>query len=505
MADPTFHSTRRPLRWRLLAVLVAFGLALAACGADNDTASAVEDAAFDAVDAGADAMEAPADQAMGESEASGDFDDAALADSDSNAIGSGGGTPPPLNTAQLGREIIFTATINVGVDDVAAAGTQATDIINDIGGFVFGQNTQGGAEPQSTITFKVRPEDFSEALDRLGGIGELRNQTVSTDDVTERVVDLTSRIEVADLGVQRLREAMENTTTLTDFAELEQLLLIRESDLEVMRGQLRTIRDRIDLATITLTLEQDRVTNSVELFFTVYEGHDDGAACPGQQPNQVTFEPGDDVTLCFETLNNGDQALSDITVTETVLEIDGTDELITVFGETDDLQPGQSVVQAYELTADRQRALRVSVTATPTDGVSTEPAGPAVRAQGTPVLRVDEDAVDPGFGDGFDAATELLKNLWTVVKVLAGFVIPLLVLVPFLWIAWALLSRLRAARAERAEERHQRMLAEHAANTPPPPSPERMPEQAEAVSVFDDEDDDAHRDIGRESDSDAEE
>lgn len=369
MADPTFHSTtRRPLRWRVLAVLLAFGLVLAACGSDSDaTTDSADDVAMQASDDSGEvsrsgveteASQAATDDAMAEADPSDDFEAPAdLADGDSNSIGSGGGTPPPLNTQQLGREIIFTATINVGVDDVAAAGTEATEIINDIGGFVFGQNTQGGAEPRSTITFKVRPEDFSEALKRLGGIGELRNQTVTTDDVTERVVDLTSRIEVADLGVQRLREAMENTTTLTDFAELEQLLLSRESDLEVMRGQLRTIRDRIDLATITLTLEQDRVTNSVDLFFTVYEGHDAGTSCPGQQANQVIFEPGDELTLCFETRNSGDQPLSDITVTETVLEIDGNDDLITVFGETDGLQPGQSVIQAYEFTTERDRAL----------------------------------------------------------------------------------------------------------------------------------------------------
>ncbi len=459
-----------------MAILTILALIFAACGADDEaTTDSADDTASDASGANrdiataeemadapdmADDAEAPADSIAPETDATG-------ADSD-NAIGSSGGTPPPLNTQQLGREIIFTATINVGVDDVAVAGTQATDIINDIGGFVFGQNTQGGVEPRSTITFKVRPEDFSEALERLGGIGELRNQTVSTDDVTERVVDLGSRIEVAELGVNRLREAMENTTTLTDFAELENLLLSRESDLEVMRGQLRTLRDRIDLATITLTLEQDRVVNSIELFFTVYEGHDDGISCPGSLANEALFEPGDEVTLCFESRNAGDQPLSDINVTETVLGLEG-DDLITVFGETDNLQPGQTVIQAFELVAERDRPLRVSVTATPTDGVSTEAAAPAVRSQGTPVLRVNEDAVDPGFTDGFDAATELLKALWVIVVVLVGFIIPLLVLLPFLWLAWFVIRRLTRARSDRATERHARALEMQRANTPPPP------------------------------------
>lgn len=490
MADPTSPRTTHPRRVRFLAILAILALVFAACGSDSDSATSADSGGdssanvddvgasenfgeasrdLEVTDEAADAMDddagAPAETIAPEESTSAEGDTA-----DGSTIGSSGGTPPPLNTQQLGREIIFTATISVGVDDVAVAGAEATDIISDIGGFVFGQNTQGGAEPTSTITFKVRPEDFSEALERLGGIGELRNQTVTTDDVTERVVDLQSRIDVAELGVNRLREAMENTTTLTDFAELENLLLSRESDLEVMRGQLRTLRDRIDLATITLTLHQDRVVNSINLFFTVYEGHDDGVSCPGAPANEIEFEPGDEITLCFESQNAGDQPLSDINVTETVLGLDGED-LVTIFGETDSLQPGQTVIQAYELTAERDRPLRVSVTATPTDGVSSEAAGPAVRSQGTPVIRVNEDAVDPGFSDGFDAATDLLKALWLIIVVLVGFIIPLLVLLPFLWLAWFVIRRFNRNRAERAAERHERALEMQRANTPPPPSP----------------------------------
>lgn len=485
MADPTSSQISHPFRLRFLAILAVLALIFAACGSDSDATAtdAVSDVSDDSfaeisrnieTDGGdTDAMQsattsAPA-QTIAADAPSAAQDDSEAAEEDGNEIGSGAGTPPPLNTQQLGREIIFTATISVGVDDVAVAGTQATDIINDIGGFVFGQNTQGGAEPSSTITFKVRPEDFSIALERLGGIGELRNQTVTTDDVTERVVDLNSRIDVAQLGVNRLREAMESTTTLTDFAELEGLLLSRESDLEVMRGQLRTIRDRVDLATITLTLQQDRVVNGIDLLFSVYEGHDDGISCPGRASNDVVFEPGDEVTLCFESQNSGDQTLNDVNVTETVLDIEGSD-LITVFGETDGLQPGQSVIQAYEFTAERDRPLRLSVTATPTDGVSDEAAGPAVRAQGTPLIRVNEDAVDPGFGDGFDAATGLLAGLWVIVRVVVGFIIPLLILLPILWLAWFAIRRRAQARADRAAEEHVRALEMQRASSPPPPA-----------------------------------
>lgn len=475
--------TRLGVLARLFALLLGLTLLAAACGEDavSESASDAADAVEEAVDGDEEAFN---ETELAQGDDSGDVatSEAIQAEStDAPAAGDtaqGAAAPAQgLDTQALGREIIFTARLAVGVDNVAAAGTEATETIAELGGFVFGQETQGGAEPRSEIVFKVRPEDFSEALERLGGIGELRSQSITTDDVTERVVDLTSRIEVAEAGVERLRSALDAAGDLEDFARIEELLLARESDLEVMRGTLRTLRDRIDLATITLILEQDAIRNDVSLVLTAYEGIDGGALCPGQPLDNGRFEPGDDVTICFETRNVGDQALSSIEITESVLEIGGSDDLVVVAGDPVDVQPGQSILWAFETTVERDLFLRASVTAQPLAGDDGEPAGQVIRSQTSPRIFVDEDAASPGFGDGFDAGRNLLSGIWTVILVLAGFLIPLLVLLPFLLLAWFVLRRVQARREDARQ-----------AAMPPPPAPPVMAEAHEtAVGVDEDE------------------
>jgi len=385
-----------------------------------------------------------------ESETEGDADtevEAPEGEAGGGPLGAGGASVTPT-AADLGRKLIFTAFLNVGVDDVPAASAEATAIIEDLGGFLFGQSTQGGSQPISELTFKVLPDDFNRALDQLGTVGELRNQTVTTDDVTERVVDLTSRIEVAELGVARLRIALEETVGLEDYAEVERLLLDRESQLEVMRGQLRTLQDRIDLATITLTLTQDRVENGIEVRMTSFEGFDEGRSCSGDRDLRV--EENTDVTICFELTNVGDQTLTDIVLTESVLEIDGDTELIPVFGDLAELAPGQSVLVAYETEVERTLRLRTRVVATPTDGASSEPAGPSVTGQDNAEIRTFASEDGPGFGDGFGAAVALLKGLWTVVTVTIGFLLPLLILTPLAVLAWRGVSAARRRRPTRS-------------------------------------------------------
>ncbi len=471
--------TDRPRFNQLLGLLLLFAVVATACSGnseDSATASDVVDTATDAADDAAEVVETDGDSDAGdamEEEAMEDRESSDGADT-ANALGSGGATGAELTAADIGREIIFTATIGVEVDDVASAGARATEIIDDVGGFVFGQNTVGGAEPRSEITFKVDPSRFNEALERLGTIGELRNQSITTDDVTERVVDLSSRIEVAELGVERLRTAMENAPDLEQFAELEGLLLSRESDLEVMRGQLRTIRDRVDLATITLSLSQDRIENSVRLQVTVYGDHDGGVSCPGGAEN-VNVPEGSEATLCFEITNSGDQTLRDLTLTDTVLEIDDNGDLIEVFATLDELAPGQSAMVAYEITPERASRPRPRVSGIPTDGISSDATGTAVSTTSEFQIRTFEAETDPGFGDGWDAARDLLSGLWIMLTVLVGFLIPLLVLLPILWLIWRGLSMVLARRRDRRE-------AARIAATPPPPEPQPVP----AASASDD-------------------
>ncbi len=458
-----------------LAVLLTLMLFAVSCGSsDSGEDAATEEASVD--DSGEEAgsggdtaadvdveteAEAPADESTAdEGEPA---DDGAESD-----LGAGGGTATPLTAADFGRQIIFTADITVEVDDVAAAGDQATDIIASVGGFLFGQQTQGGSNPESVLIFKVLPEDFDRAVEALGGVGELRNQVISADDVTERVVDLETRIEVAELGVTRLRTTLEETQNLEDYAELERLLLERESELELMRGQLRTLQDRIDLATITLRLVQDAINHSMDLSTTLYHAQDDGASCPGN--DDPTVESGTDLTVCFEVINTGEEPIADLVFIDTALGIDSTDDLILVYGDLDRLDGGQSLMLAYEMTAERRTQLRPKVTGTPIteDG---EPAGPSVDARGEGFIDAFEPETDPGFGEGFGAGVEVLRAVWTAATVLVGFALPMLVLLaifgPLLWI-------LRRWMRDR-RPRRRGTPGGPATPAPPPPSPSAAP------------------------------
>ncbi len=421
-------------RWFLL--LLALLLVAAACGSSDDSGAAVATTPSNEFDrqapaGGDDGAFIAGDDTTGVTSAASEAGQDATAQNDSG-IGSGG-IEPVVQPTDLGRDIIFTAEVTVAVTNVAEAGEEATNAMEALGGFLFGQQTNGGPNPRSVLTFKVVPENFQEALTRLGSIGELRTQNVSTDDVTERVVDLESRISTAAASVERLRGFLDQATEIVTITELEAQLLDRETTLETLRGTLRTIRRQVDLATIFLTLTEAQSQPQLSVSVTAYPGDEDaGASCPGTLDMGV--EQGEAVTICYELFNTGDINLTDFTFRDPVLGVE-LDDLILVFGDlTSPMEPGQTIVLATEVKPERNLRTSTRITATPINADAVKVVGRDVSSSSTFFVVARDPGGLPGFLDSAEATLAFLTTLAGLLLVLAGGLLPVLPLLGGWWV-----------------------------------------------------------------------
>ncbi len=466
MSTTNHRAVGRPSRFggrsawlRSIALLIALVLVAASCSSNDDAAEdsfepgAGEDfdGGSDSVTRQADAGDAMTDDAM----ADGPSEDEA-ADVAEEPAGDGAGSGGLSETAGLpvindGRDIIFTATVSVEVEDVVTAGREATTAIQGLGGVLFGQVTTSEGVPRSTLTFKVAPADFQTALTRLGDIGFLRDQVITADDVTERVVDLESQIITAELSVDRLRGFLENATTLTEIADLEQQLLVRETSLEQLRGQLRTIQGQVSLATITVTFTQKLPGPEVTVEQTAYLGHDDGATCPGL--DELSGDEGEAITVCYRITNSGDTFLGDLDVRDDGLGLD-MDDLDLVDGSIDQpLAVGASVTFVAELEAMPSVQGRAQVTALPVSENGTDLLLGRVAGRDDLDLDIAEDTSLPGFLDGLSTGAGVLLRIFEIVVLAAGFLLPFVWILPLIWFTRRWYRRRQAAKM------------------PPPPAP----------------------------------
>jgi hypothetical protein len=392
--------------WRGLMILLGLALMVAACGdSDDDSSSA---SLTEAVD------DSSEDEAMGVSTEGEAADTAASLDGDDAAGGLG--IPAALQPTDIGRSIVFTARLEVVVDDVVGAGDSALQAMEGIGGLLFGQRTESDPRPRTVLIFKVAPNDFGEALDRLGRIGDIREQEVTADDVTERIVDLDSRILSSEASVTRLRTFLEAATNVNDVAELERELLERETRLELLRGQRRTIQGQVDLATITLTISQRVPEPAMDLNTSFIRGLD--RTCPGV--DEVRVEEDEEFAVCLHVENTGDTVLTDVALADSLLDLD-RDDFELVRGDAGEFAPGQRRTYRAVVSLDGSRFTNTIVTAV---GASDRDVG--VVARDGVLIEVKESDSLPGFVDGLGAAWQLVQAFIGVIVLLAGFAIPLL-------------------------------------------------------------------------------
>src|SRR5262249_28528747 len=78
----------------------------------------------------------------------------------------------------------------------------------EAGGDMYGEQLNTGttpAESTADLTFKVPPDSLDTVLDRLAGLGDEVSRHASTEDVTEQVADVDSRVSSAKASLARIR------------------------------------------------------------------------------------------------------------------------------------------------------------------------------------------------------------------------------------------------------------------------------------------------------------
>ncbi|NNL96786.1 MAG: DUF4349 domain-containing protein [Acidimicrobiia bacterium] len=441
-----------------LLLMVVLTLVAAACGGDDagDTflqtsdaltnSSGVQPLSYSGSDADRFvATTVPPAQVAGGGDSGGD-----AVSNEPPGLGPDGVDPIVFQTTDFGRDIIFTADLTVAVTDVAVAGDEATREIAALGGFLFGQRTTGAPNPVSVLTFKVAPADFAGALDRLGSIGEVRAQNVSASDVTERIVDLESRILSSEASVARLRQLLAEADAVAVVVQVETELLQRETQLETLRGQLRTLEDQVSLATIVVTLTEALSQPRIQLIVTTYPGHDGpGQSCHGE--GGLNIDEGSKATVCFEILNVGDAPLTSFELIDPVLDIT-LEDLTAVFGEsTDTIEPGDSIMLAYELVAERDLRTQTRVSASPVNQEGETLVGRTVADTATIFINAVDPGGIPGFGEGLSGSISFLANLGRILILGVGVVLPFIWLLPLL--IWIFIRRRTKAAAEETTEK----------------------------------------------------
>ncbi|MGI9115272.1 MAG: DUF4349 domain-containing protein [Chthoniobacterales bacterium] len=175
----------------------------------------------------------------------------AAEDTAAQSVESGGNTEE--------RKLIRNASVDLDVGNFDEALESITTFATDAGGYVATNSSQKqeNGKLRGDILVKILPENLADFLARLRGIGDLKNQTLTTRDVGKQYLDINARLRNARLLEQRLVAMLDkNSGKVADLLEVEKELGRVREQIEQMEGQVKFMDEEVQFSTVTIHLAE---------------------------------------------------------------------------------------------------------------------------------------------------------------------------------------------------------------------------------------------------------
>jgi hypothetical protein len=163
--------------------------------------------------------------------------------------------------AAIERMVIKDAFLEIVVPEPADTMDEIASMAEDMGGFVVRSNlfkrtiASGEEVPHASITVRVPAERLDEALDMIKeGAGEVLNENVSGEDVTQQYTDLSSRLRNLQAAEEQLMEIMDDAVRTEDVLSVYNRLVEIREQIEVIRGQMQYFEQAAALSSINVEI-----------------------------------------------------------------------------------------------------------------------------------------------------------------------------------------------------------------------------------------------------------
>lgn len=175
------------------------------------------------------------------------------------ARGTAAAAPEQQPTAGGDRKVARTAALTVVSADIGKAAAGLRALAKAQGGYVASEDlVSPESEPQapvvSTVVLAIPSDRLEAVLDDIGRIARVTSRSVSSEDVTNEVVDVEARIRTLRDSIVRVRALMDKAGSVSEIAQVESELTRRQGDLESLLAQQKALAQRVATSPVTVTI-----------------------------------------------------------------------------------------------------------------------------------------------------------------------------------------------------------------------------------------------------------
>jgi hypothetical protein len=165
----------------------------------------------------------------------------------------------PATPVTANRKLIRNAQVELEIVSFDDAVQKITAFANEDRGYIATTSSekQANGKLHGQVVVKVLPENLDRFLQKLRGLGELKNQTLGTEDITKAYFDTDARLKNARVMEQRLIDMLKKKSDdINDLLQVEKELGRVREQIEQMQGELKFWDSQVQFATVTISLAE---------------------------------------------------------------------------------------------------------------------------------------------------------------------------------------------------------------------------------------------------------
>jgi len=161
-----------------------------------------------------------------------------------------------------GKFLIKTADIKLRVKDVKQVAARIKNILGNYGAYIQSEEYNYSEYGKSyELTIRVPAGKFDSLAEKLEGFGKLLYKSISTQDVTARVIDLEARLENKKQTEKQYRELLKKCKTVSEILDVNEHLRQVREEIEATEARLKYYKTQAAYSTIYLTLVEPEKQN----------------------------------------------------------------------------------------------------------------------------------------------------------------------------------------------------------------------------------------------------
>lgn len=155
------------------------------------------------------------------------------------------------------RMVIYNGQISLETNDITGTMDKVRSLAEMYGGYVAGTSRSTvGNRPQATITIRIPQDKFRNAIKEIGTYGKVLDERTTSEDVTERYIDLKARLQNLQAEEQRLTALLARAGTVDEVLKVERELARVRGEIESLQGQINYIERNVAMSLITVNLRE---------------------------------------------------------------------------------------------------------------------------------------------------------------------------------------------------------------------------------------------------------